>query len=96
VSISRIDARELAKKGAEMGGRVLRGTLTVTDAHISIDQVNLIDWLAEHNETEVLLIAAPVGRSSTEQKVKSCLTCGRDYSGERCPYCAEARARLRG
>jgi hypothetical protein len=96
VAISRSDARQLAKRGAEMGARVLRGTLSVGDTEIHLDDKRLSEWLAEYDGTEFLLIAAPIGRSNIESEIKTCLTCGRDYRGDRCPHCAEARARLRG
>ncbi len=96
MGISRSDARELAKSGTEMGAKVLRGTLTIGLTGISIDGISLEQWLTEFDGAEFILVGAPVGRSQSEGEVKTCLTCGRDYRGERCPHCAEARARLRG
>ena len=96
MAISRTDARHLAKVGAEMGARVLRGTLIIDADRATINDINLLEWLADHHGTEFLLIAAPVGRSGVEQEIRTCYTCGRDFTGDRCPHCAEARARLRG
>lgn len=96
MAISRSDARQLAKHSTEMGARVLRGTLLVQPDGVSIDSTDLARWLAEYNGLEFMLIAAPIGRSTVESEVKSCFTCGRDYRGDQCPHCAEARARLRG
>jgi hypothetical protein len=80
----------------EMGAKALRGTLSVEPEGIVIDETNLTEWLAQHNGAELLLIVAPVGRSRVESLIKTCNRCGRDYTEDRCPYCAEARARLRG
>ncbi len=96
MAISRSDARQLAKTGMEMGGRVLRGSLSVGPDGIMVDNTNLADWLAQHSGGEIVLVAAAIGRSGVEQELKTCNRCGRDYTDDRCPYCAEARARLRG
>ena len=79
-----------------MGARVLRGTLVIDANQATINDTSLIQWLAEHDGTEFLLVASPVGSSSIEQEIRTCYTCGRDFTGDRCPHCAEARARLRG
>ncbi|MCG3208244.1 MAG: hypothetical protein FOGNACKC_01847 [Anaerolineae bacterium] len=96
MAISRSDARQLAKHSAEMGARVLRGTLTIEPDGLTIDGTRLAEFLAEYNGSEFILIAAPIGRSYIESEIKTCFTCGRDYRGDQCPHCAEARARLRG
>ena len=97
MSISRSDARQLAKNGMEMGARVLRGTLSVgADGTVTIGETDLTQWLAQHNEREIVFVAASIGRSNVDKEQKTCNRCGRDYVGDRCPFCAEARARLRG
>ncbi len=96
MAISRSDARQLAKHSAEMGARVLRGTLAIEPDGININDTNLAEFLAEYNGSEFILIAAPIGHGYIESEVKTCFTCGRDYRGDQCPHCAEARARLRG
>lgn len=80
----------------EMGAHVLRGVLTVGPDGIKIDDRDISEWLDQHANTELILIAAPVGEVAIESQIKSCYTCGRDYTGDNCPHCAEARARLRG
>jgi hypothetical protein len=96
VSVSKSDARRLAKDGAELGAFVLRGKLTFGPDGAKVGDRNILDWLAQHADAELILIAAPVGLVPLEKELKTCLTCGRDYEGEVCPYCTEARARLRG
>lgn len=96
MAISKIEARQLMIGAAEIGAQVLRGILTLGPEGIEIDGMNVTEWLTHYADAELLLIAAPVGKIAVESELKSCYTCGRDYTGETCPYCAEARARLRG
>jgi hypothetical protein len=96
VAISKSDARRLAKDGVEMGAHVLRGILTIGPDGAKIDKRNILEWLAQHADMELILIAAPINRVTAESQTKTCFTCGRDYQGDACPYCTEARARLRG
>ena len=98
MTISRINARRLAIDATEMGARILRGTLTVEADQTRIDETNLLEWLSQLAGSELMLIAVPIGYKVTEEEdeLKSCNTCGRDYKGPSCPYCAEVRARLRG
>jgi hypothetical protein len=96
VSVSKSDARRLAKDGAEMGAYVLRGKLTFGPDGVKVGDRDILDWLAQHADSELILVAAPIGPIPLEKQLKTCLTCGRDYEGEACPYCSEVRARLRG
>jgi hypothetical protein len=96
VAISKNDARRLAKDGAEMGAYILRGRLTIESNGIKVGDRDVAEWLARHVDSELILIAAPIGQITLEGQIKTCLTCGRDYEGEACPHCTEARARLRG
>ncbi len=96
MTISKTDARHLARLALEMGARVLRGTLTADGSETRIDETKVLDWLAQLTNGELMLIAVPMAEITAEEVVKSCNTCGRDYKGNTCPYCAEARARLRG
>ena len=95
LTVSKSEARRLAKDGLEMGAHVLRGVLKVGPDGITVNDTNITEWLSRHADSELILIAVPVGRA-IEDEIKSCRRCGRDYEGESCPYCAEARARLRG
>lgn len=96
MAISKSEARQLAKNGLEMGALVLRGVLTIGPDGATIDRTSISEWLDQHVNSELILIAAPVGKIALESEVKSCYTCGRDYVGDACPHCAEVRARLRG
>ena len=96
MAISKSEARKLAKNGVEIGAQVLRGIVSFGPNGVQVDGTDISTWLAQHAKAELILIAAPIETLSAEAEVKTCLTCGRDYTGNRCPYCAEARARLRG
>ncbi len=96
MAVSKSDARRLAKNATEMGAHVLRGVLTVGPDGAKIGEANVLEWLAQYANTELVLIATRVGTGFIESDLKICYTCGRDYRGDTCPYCAEARARLRG
>jgi hypothetical protein len=96
MEISKSEARQLGINAAEMGAHVLRGVVTIGPDGARINETNVSEWLAQHVDSELMLIAAPVGKIIIESELKSCYTCGRDYKGETCPHCAEARARLRG
>lgn len=96
MSISKEEARRLAINVTDMGGQVLRGTLTIGPAGAAVNQVNLLEWLAAHVDTEILLVAASIAEAGANSEIKTCQRCGRDYRGDACPHCAEIRARLRG
>jgi hypothetical protein len=89
--------RELAIKAHEMGAGVLRGPLQRLDEERgwAVGNVHLRDWLARYEGQDVVLIAAVIGKEQ-EPATKTCGICGREYSGSECPYCREARERLRG
>lgn len=97
MTLSKSEARRLAKNAAEMDARILRGILTMGPDGAKVDETNVLEWLAQHAGSELVLIVAPVASSILiENEIKSCPTCGRDYSGDTCLHCQEVRARLRG
>ena len=96
MAISKSEARKLAKNGLEIGAQVLRGIVNVGPDGVTIDGRDISDWLAQYADAELVLIAAPIEQIFVEDELKTCFTCGRDYTGHKCPFCAEARARLRG
>jgi hypothetical protein len=96
MAISKSDARRLTINVTELGAQVLRGLLTIGPDGATVNGVNVSEWLAQHVGTELMLIATPVGQAVTVSEWQTCSRCGRDYKGETCPHCAEARARLRG
>jgi len=96
MTISKTEARKLTINVAEMGARVLRGVLKIGPEGATINNIAVLDWLAQHTGAEIMLIATPVGNAVDITELKTCPQCGRDYKGEACPHCAEVRARLRG
>jgi len=96
MAISKSDARKLTINVTEMGAQVLRGVLQIEEGKATINNVEVLDWLARHAGVEIMLIATPVGSAVDESELKTCPRCGRDYKGDACPHCAETRARLRG
>jgi hypothetical protein len=91
-------ARDLAARAYEMGALVLRGQLVrQASGDWTVDGQSVAEWLAELAGQQVYLIAigAGAGLAPTASK-HNCHTCGREYEGHECPYCREARLRLRG
>ena len=96
MAVSKSDARRLTKDATEVGGHVLRGVLKVSSDGAAVGDTNLLEWLQNFNGSEIMLVGLRVEPSHIESDLKICYTCGRDYRGDDCPYCTEARARLRG
>jgi hypothetical protein len=96
MTISKSEAQRLSKDAAAMGARIVRGVLKVGSAEARIGQTDVLTWLDKDAGSEVMLIVVPLGARLGQNEAKICYTCGRDYTGEACPHCAEARARLRG
>ena len=92
------NSRDLATRAYEMGASILRGELARHDSgDWAVDGRPVAEWLAEHKGRQVYLIAIATDAESEPTVVKrTCHTCGRDYEGSECPYCREARLRLRG
>jgi hypothetical protein len=96
MAVSKSDARRLTKDATEIGGHVLRGVVKAGPEGITVGDTDLLEWLQQFNNSEVMLVGMRVEAGHIESDLKICYTCGRDYRGDTCPYCAEARARLRG
>jgi hypothetical protein len=96
MTVSKSDARRLTKDATEIGGHVLRGVVKVSPSGVTVGDTNLWEWLQQFNGSELMLVGMRVEAGLIESELKICYTCGRDYRGDTCPYCAEARARLRG
>lgn len=96
MKLSRSEARRLALRAMEAGAQILQGEVVIGPEGASVDGKPISEWLAQHADSELMLIAAPVGELAIENEVKTCYTCGEDYTGDACPRCREARARLRG
>jgi hypothetical protein len=97
MTIPKSGVQELAIRAHEMGASVLRGSLQRLDEERgwAVGKIHLRDWLARYEGQDLILIAAAIGEGPASP-TKTCGTCGREYSGSECPYCREARARLRG
>ncbi len=97
MTIPKSSVQELTNRAHEMGADVLRGPLQRLDEEggWAIGNIHLMDWLARYEGRDLILIAAVIGEEQ-ELLTKTCGTCGREYSGRECPYCREARERLRG
>ena len=79
-----------------MGLQVLRGELgRNADGQLEINGNRLADWLRDFEGRELVLIAAALG-DDREPVVRTCRTCGRDYTEHECPHCRTSRMRLRG
>ncbi len=91
-------ARELATRAHEIGASILRGELARHGSgDWTVDGLSVTEWLAEFEGRQVYLIVTTTDARSEPATVKrTCHTCGRDYEGNECPYCREARLRLRG
>jgi len=97
MTIPKSDVQELAIRAHKMGASVLRGSLQRLDAERgwAVGDIHLRDWLARYAGRDLILIAFVIGEEK-EPPDRTCGTCGREYSGSGCPYCREARERLRG
>lgn len=97
MTVSKSEARRLAKSAIEMDAHVLRGILEIGPEGATINGTDVLAWLARYAGSDLILVAAPVGGEGWgNDEVKACRRCGRDYTGDGCLYCAEVRARLRG
>lgn len=96
MSMRKASVLKLASAAYEMGLTVLRGPLTINqEGLMEVNGVQLKNWLRDFQGQEVVLIAASL-EDEKELKVRTCRTCGRDYVEHECPYCRQARIRLRG
>ncbi len=87
---------KLATAAYEMDFQVLRGELVQdADGQFVINQHDLASWLRDFEGHEIVLIAASLDDES-EAVVRTCRTCGRDYTEHECPHCRTSRIRLRG
>jgi predicted Zn-ribbon and HTH transcriptional regulator len=95
-TIRRAIILKLASAAYEMDLDVMSGELKRDeDGHWRIGQYDLIQWLADHEGEELVLV---LGSLADERPVepRTCRTCGRDYTDLECPYCRANRIRLRG
>ena len=86
----------MAAAAYEMNLDVANGVVTRDESgRWLIGGRDLDAWLDEHQGEEVSLI---LGSLKDEQpvEIRTCRTCGRDYTDFECPHCRSSRIRLRG
>jgi hypothetical protein len=87
---------KLATAAYELDLDVVNGTVTRgEDGRWLIANRDMASWLAEHEGEELVLILGSLEDERPVQ-IRTCLTCGRDYTDLECPHCRESRIRLRG
>jgi hypothetical protein len=87
---------KLAAAAYEMDLDVLRGLLHRDEqGEWRVGERLLADWLAAHDGEELVLVLGSL-EDEREIEVRTCRTCGRDYTDLECPHCRERRIRLRG
>jgi len=87
---------KLATAAYEMDLDVLRGRLRQDEnGDWRLDKHSLGSWLAAHEGEELILVLGSL-EDDQEVEVRTCHTCGRDFTELECPYCREGRLRLRG
>ncbi|MEA3459093.1 MAG: hypothetical protein U9R11_00200 [Chloroflexota bacterium] len=95
MAVFKSEARKLAATAQKMGAAVLHGSLQRLDkGGWALAGTELEKWLERYRGRSLFLIAIPIRES--EGGVKTCSVCGRQYEGNECPHCREARQRLRG
>jgi len=87
---------KLASAAYEMELDVMNGTLSRdVDGRWRLGTQDLLTWLERH-EGEGLVLVMGTMEDERPVKVRTCGTCGRDYTELECPYCRANRIRLRG
>lgn len=95
-AIRRATIYKLASTAHETGLDVMNGLLQQdAQGHWRIGDHSLQSWLEAHAGEEVAIV---LGSLADERpiEVRTCRTCGRDYTDLECPHCRANRIRLRG
>jgi hypothetical protein len=92
--VQKTSAQRLAGMALDLGASAVRGALVQKDSCWKVGDTNLGEWLGKYAGQQIILIAAVLDEES--EPPKTCGVCGRDFVGEECPHCREARRRLRG
>jgi hypothetical protein len=86
----------LATAAYEMDLEVASGVLEkADDGSWHVGDRRLDAWLQAHEGEELVLVLGSLADERTVD-VRTCRTCGRDYTDLECPYCRANRMRLRG
>ncbi|MCB9421579.1 MAG: hypothetical protein H6667_17370 [Ardenticatenaceae bacterium] len=95
-AIRRAAILKLASAAYEMKLDVMNGMVSQdSNGCWQIGGHNLTDWLAAHEGQEIVLVMGALD-DDRPVEVRTCRTCGRDYTDIECPYCRANRIRLRG
>lgn len=87
---------KLASTAYEAGLEVMRGSLACDEqGQWLVNGQSLTTWLSEHAGEEIVVVLGSLD-DERPMEVRTCRTCGRDYSDLDCPYCRANRIRLRG
>lgn len=95
-TIRRSILHRLAANAYELDLDVMTGKLQQDEAgRWRVNGQDLLAWLEQHTGEDVTLILGTHDDERTVQ-VRTCRTCGRDYTDIECPHCRDNRMRLRG
>ncbi len=95
-SMRRAAIYKLAAAAHEMELDVMSGVLhRADDGRWQIGDHDLDTWLDAHSGEELVLVLGSLADERAVQ-VRTCRTCGRDYTELECPHCRANRIRLRG
>ena len=95
-SMRRAAIYKLAAAAHEMELDVMSGILhRADDGRWQIGDHDLDTWLDAHSGEELVLVLGSMA-DEREVQVRTCRTCGRDYTELECPHCRANRIRLRG
>jgi hypothetical protein len=87
---------KLASAAQEAELDVLSGSLRCDkEGHWFVNGQPLTAWLTAHEGEEVVVVLGSLADDRPMQ-VRTCRTCGRDYTDLDCPHCRANRIRLRG
>lgn len=87
---------KLASAAHEMELDVMTGVLRRDEnGRWRIGDYDLSAWVEAHSGEEMALVLASLD-DDRDVEVRTCRTCGRDYTDVECPYCRANRIRLRG
>lgn len=87
---------KLAASAHEMELDVMTGVLRRDEAgQWHVGDYDLDTWLNTHQGEELVLVLSSTA-DERDVQVRTCRTCGRDYTELECPHCRANRIRLRG
>lgn len=87
---------KLASAAHEMELEVMSGVLRRDDdGRWRIGNYGLAEWLEQHAGEDIVVVLGSLADERPLQ-VRTCRTCGRDYTDMECPHCRANRIRLRG